>query len=54
MVYGPRLRRLEAGIEARTAMLVGTNRQVIADEVSRLLTDSEAYSQMAQAVNPYW
>ena len=41
------------GIEAGTAKLVGTRREVIVDEMSRLLTDPEAYSRMAHAVNPY-
>jgi UDP-N-acetylglucosamine 2-epimerase (non-hydrolysing) len=41
------------GIEAGTAKLVGTRRQAIIDEMSRLLTDREAYARMAQAVNPY-
>jgi len=41
------------GIEAGTAKLVGTQREVITSEVTTLLTDPEAYARMAQAVNPY-
>ncbi len=41
------------GIEAGTAKLVGTQRDRIVTEVERLLTDREAYSRMAKAVNPY-
>ncbi len=33
--------------------LVGTNRELIVREASRLLDDPAAYQQMAQAVNPY-
>ncbi|MCB8984698.1 MAG: UDP-N-acetylglucosamine 2-epimerase (non-hydrolyzing) [Ardenticatenaceae bacterium] len=40
-------------IEAGTARLVGTNRQNIVREVSRLLDDTLAYQQMAQAKNPF-
>lgn len=40
-------------VEAGTVKLVGTDRRVIEEEVSRLLTDKEAYRQMSQAVNPY-
>ncbi|MCX7688261.1 MAG: UDP-N-acetylglucosamine 2-epimerase (non-hydrolyzing) [Fimbriimonadales bacterium] len=41
------------GVEAGTAKLVGTETEVIYTESLRLLTDPEAYQQMAQAVNPY-
>lgn len=41
------------GVEAGTARLVGTEPQTIVHEALRLLTDSNAYRQMAQAVNPY-
>jgi UDP-N-acetylglucosamine 2-epimerase len=41
------------GIEAGTAKLVGTDIDTIVAEVTRLLNDTEAYQQMAQAVNPY-
>jgi UDP-N-acetylglucosamine 2-epimerase (non-hydrolysing) len=41
------------GVEAGTAKLVGTKRDVIVAETSRLLTDPDAYLRMARAVNPY-
>jgi len=41
------------GIDAGTALLVGTNTEAIVSEASRLLTDAAAYTQMSQAVNPY-
>lgn len=41
------------GIQAGTVRLVGTNRQKIVAEASRLLDDPEAHAQMSQAVNPY-
>ncbi len=41
------------GIEAGTVRLVGTNRTRIVDEVDRLISDKEAYSEMAEAANPY-
>jgi UDP-N-acetylglucosamine 2-epimerase len=41
------------GVEAGTARLVGTDTERIVEEASRLLTDEEAYEQMARAVNPY-
>jgi UDP-N-acetylglucosamine 2-epimerase (non-hydrolysing) len=40
-------------VEMGTVKLVGTNRQLIVDEVSRLLTDKAEYNKMANAVNPY-
>ena len=40
-------------VEAGTGRLVGTDEQLIVDEVSLLLTDASAYAVMAQAVNPY-
>jgi UDP-N-acetylglucosamine 2-epimerase (non-hydrolysing) len=43
----------QEGIEAGTAILVGTDQDRIVSSVSRLLTDSAAYSRMANAVNPY-
>lgn len=43
----------QEGIDAGTAVLVGTNRQKIYDTVSSLLTDPTHYARMAQAVNPY-
>jgi UDP-N-acetylglucosamine 2-epimerase (non-hydrolysing) len=41
------------GIEAGTAKLVGTNRQVIVESCIALMDDDKLYQQMAQAVNPY-
>ncbi|MCS7065904.1 MAG: UDP-N-acetylglucosamine 2-epimerase (non-hydrolyzing), partial [Fimbriimonadales bacterium] len=41
------------GIEAGTAKLVGTERERIREEALRLLTDPDAYAQMAHAINPY-
>jgi UDP-N-acetylglucosamine 2-epimerase (non-hydrolysing) len=38
---------------AGTVALVGTDEDLIADRVSRLLTDGDAYRAMASAVNPY-
>src|ERR1700729_1913591 len=40
-------------VRAGTVRLVGTDEDVIADTVGRLLTDPAAYSAMANAVNPY-
>jgi UDP-N-acetylglucosamine 2-epimerase (non-hydrolysing) len=40
-------------VEAGTARLVGPDRDRIVAEVSRLLTDSDAYAAMARAHNPY-
>lgn len=40
-------------VEAGTVKLVGTNKQVIVDEVEKLLNDREHYNQMARANNPY-
>ncbi len=41
------------GIEAGTAMLVGTNADTIVSAVERLLEDETAYSAMARAHNPF-
>ena len=40
-------------VRAGTVKLVGTDEDVIADMVGRLLTDPAAYAAMANAVNPY-
>ena len=40
-------------VDAGTVKLVGTDRQRIIDEVTRLLTDEEAYHAMSRAHNPY-
>lgn len=41
------------GVEAGTAALTGPNADVIVSTASRLLTDTEAYREMATAINPY-
>jgi UDP-N-acetylglucosamine 2-epimerase (non-hydrolysing) len=41
------------GVEAGTAVLVGTDRNRIVQVASELLTSKAAYEQMANAVNPY-
>ncbi len=41
------------GVDAGTALLVGTDPDTIFTEARRLLIDSEAHAQMARAVNPY-
>lgn len=41
------------GITAGTLKLVGTTEEVIYSEFSRLVTDSDAYNEMAHAENPY-
>jgi UDP-N-acetylglucosamine 2-epimerase (non-hydrolysing) len=41
------------GVAAGTAMLVGTDEQRIVTESLRLLTDPDAYAEMAHAVSPY-
>jgi UDP-N-acetylglucosamine 2-epimerase (non-hydrolysing) len=40
-------------VHAGVVRLVGTDEELIVDEVARLLTDDEWYSAMANAVNPY-
>lgn len=41
------------GVEAGTAILIGTETEDIVKEAGRLLTDVNAYNNMAKAVNPY-
>jgi len=41
------------GVQAGTAMVVGTDRDRIVSAASELLTSAEAYARMANAVNPY-
>jgi UDP-N-acetylglucosamine 2-epimerase (non-hydrolysing) len=41
------------GVKAGTVQLVGTDRKRIVFETLRLMQDSRAYREMAQAVNPY-
>ncbi len=43
----------QEGVEAGTAVLVGTDRNRIVSYARRLLDDPEFYQSMAQAVNPY-
>ncbi len=43
----------QEGVEAGTAKLVGTNKEVILKEAFELLDNSKAYDKMAKAVNPY-
>lgn len=43
----------QEGIDAGTALLVGTTRAGIVEGVSRLLTQDHLYLRMARAVNPY-
>ncbi|UCF62079.1 MAG: UDP-N-acetylglucosamine 2-epimerase (non-hydrolyzing) [Anaerolineaceae bacterium] len=40
-------------VEAGTALLVGTDPEVILNETRRLLEDEQAYTSMARAVNPF-
>jgi UDP-N-acetylglucosamine 2-epimerase (non-hydrolysing) len=41
------------GVDAGTARLVGTNKEDIVQETTRLLSDRTAYAAMAKAVSPY-
>ena len=41
------------GVQAGTAVVVGTNRERIVETASKLLTSRDAYQKMANAVNPY-
>ena len=41
------------GVDAGIAKLVGTDREKIFNEASRLLQDKKAYESMAKAINPY-
>jgi UDP-N-acetylglucosamine 2-epimerase (non-hydrolysing) len=41
------------GVAAGTVRLVGTDATTIVSEVSRLLTDEDAYRKMSEAMNPY-
>lgn len=52
LVMREKTERPEA-VQAGTVRLVGTDREKIVSEVSRLLTDPKAYSEMARAHNPY-
>jgi UDP-N-acetylglucosamine 2-epimerase (non-hydrolysing) len=40
-------------VEAGTVCLAGSSRDVIVEEVSRLLSDNRYYSEMSRAMNPY-
>jgi UDP-N-acetylglucosamine 2-epimerase (non-hydrolysing) len=52
VVVREKTERME-GVEAGSALLVGTDRRRIVAEVSRLLTDEGARQRMAGAANPY-
>ena len=41
------------GVDAGTAILVGTSREKIVKHARLLLDDENAYQRMAKAVNPY-
>jgi UDP-N-acetylglucosamine 2-epimerase (non-hydrolysing) len=41
------------GVAAGTSKLVGTNQEDVFSAAAELLTDADAYSRMARAVNPY-
>lgn len=43
----------QEGVDAGTAKLVGTDKELIISEASKLLDNQEEYSKMAKAVNPY-
>lgn len=43
----------QEGVEAGTAKLVGTNKQVIIEKLTELLDSKEEYDRMSKAVNPY-
>jgi len=43
----------QEGVDAGTAKLVGTNKEVILKEAFELLDNKEAYNKMAKAANPY-
>ena len=43
----------QEGVDAGTAMLVGTSKEKITANLELLLTDKNAYQRMAKAVNPY-
>lgn len=43
----------QEGVDAGTAMLVGTDKELIVEEASRLFNDNEAYEKMAKSINPY-
>ena len=43
----------QEGIEAGTAKLVGTSKELIFKEAQKLLDDKQAYEAMSKAVNPY-
>ncbi len=40
-------------VEAGTVLLVGTNRELLVEQASRLLTDQGAYESMSRKINPY-
>ena len=40
-------------VAAGTVKIVGTDKQTIIDEATKLLTDEKAYGEMSKAANPY-
>jgi UDP-N-acetylglucosamine 2-epimerase (non-hydrolysing) len=43
----------QEGVDAGTAKLVGTDKELIVKEASKLLDDESEYTKMAKAINPY-
>jgi len=43
----------QEGVDAGTAVLVGTNKNLIVKAAQQLINDKEVYEKMAKAVNPY-
>ncbi|KUK76954.1 MAG: UDP-N-acetylglucosamine 2-epimerase [candidate division WS6 bacterium 34_10] len=43
----------QEGVDAGTAKLVGTDKELIIRETSKLLDDTKEYEKMAKAINPY-
>jgi UDP-N-acetylglucosamine 2-epimerase (non-hydrolysing) len=43
----------QEGVDAGTALLVGTNKDAIVSAAQQLISDKEQYEKMAKAVNPY-
>lgn len=43
----------QEGVDAGTAKLVGTDKELIIKETSKLLNDESEYTKMARAINPY-
>ena len=41
------------GVEAGTAILVGTNKEKIVSTTEKLINDKKYYSKISQSINPY-